>query len=442
MCDERTPLSPADAAVQLTALALAPTATAALVSIYQRAESDLEELELAIENSNTNAAITNAVGVGVGSVPRPANRNRKTLGLICQELTRCSQLYSQSLQMEGQAFATMVFRHDPDPHIRLTSTIRDLHTALQVTLCTRSYDIDGDTMERRQGDCPLVHAVRSLLGPSLALTEAGMAFLKDNITSSKYHTNTTNTTANHGNKKPAASTPSHVPVTGVDGSGSGPSSWIDIMAPTTITTTSAGATTQHTLGSVIARGMSTPARNEVLVQLAGLLTEALLDAIAPATAPIPSPPDTSNGSMNGGGGGSGGGLRVSEWGALLLHGEVMAITKLFHEATDNHHAGTSDTTTPSSSSADYQGGGSANTIPHETRPNTTSLSPRVRVRNAFASLTWAMKLLTLDQPADIRRYVIPRQLQPPLTEERVRTLLGCRSDFSKDAVLRVKINIQ
>jgi len=53
-----------------------------------------------------------------------------------------------------------------------------------------------------------------------------------------------------------------------------------------------------------------------------------------------------------------------------------------------------------------------------------------------------MKLLTLDQPADIRRYVIPHQLQPPLTEERIRAFLGRRTDFSKDAVLRVKINIQ
>ena len=75
------------------------------------------------------------------------------------------------------------------------------------------------------------------------------------------------------------------------------------------------------------------------------------------------------------------------------------------------------------------------------------------VKDAFLPLTWALKVLTLDQPADIKKYVIPLGVTESgseenifsvglLSENKIRKIMGRRVDFSKDAVLKVKITIK
>jgi hypothetical protein len=60
------------------------------------------------------------------------------------------------------------------------------------------------------------------------------------------------------------------------------------------------------------------------------------------------------------------------------------------------------------------------------------------VKQTFAALNLALKLLTLDAPGDIRRYALDRRL---LSEEQVRAVLGRRVDFSADAVAKVKLSM-
>lgn len=76
------------------------------------------------------------------------------------------------------------------------------------------------------------------------------------------------------------------------------------------------------------------------------------------------------------------------------------------------------------------------------------------VKEAFAPLTWAFKILTLDQPADVRRYVIPMSVTGAglsdcatpspglLTESKIRKIMACRTDFHRDAVQNVKISMK
>ena len=125
----------------------------------------------------------------------------------------------------------------------------------------------------------------------------------------------------------------------------------------------------------------------------------------------------------------------SEWGALLLQGEVAAVARVFDAAVDvAADAAPAPATTCTFTSA-------ATGAAPNASASASGASPRVRVKAAFAALVWTTKLLALDQPADIRRYAVPATgLDPPLTEERVRALLARRVDFSRDAVQRVKIN--
>ena len=60
------------------------------------------------------------------------------------------------------------------------------------------------------------------------------------------------------------------------------------------------------------------------------------------------------------------------------------------------------------------------------------------VKAAFDPLNLALKILTLDAPGDIRRYNISSAV---LSEEKVRSILGRRVDFSKEAVKNVKLNV-
>jgi hypothetical protein len=121
-----------------------------------------------------------------------------------------------------------------------------------------------------------------------------------------------------------------------------------------------------------------------------------------------------------------------------------------------------------SSSSTGAGGGGGRTgmaVAHSTG-QPPQKDARLLVKDAFSGLTWAMKVLTLDQPADIRRYFIPcagksdspqasttRSISNSnssssgglgtvtrLSEDRVRRLLCSRVEFSRDAAMKVKIN--
>ena len=79
--------------------------------------------------------------------------------------------------------------------------------------------------------------------------------------------------------------------------------------------------------------------------------------------------------------------------------------------------------------------------------------PFVSIKDAFSPIMWALKVLTLDQPADIRKYVIPLGVIDSssegdtcssgfLSETKIRNIMGRRVDFLKDAVLKVKITFK
>lgn len=61
------------------------------------------------------------------------------------------------------------------------------------------------------------------------------------------------------------------------------------------------------------------------------------------------------------------------------------------------------------------------------------------IHKALGGAAWAAKMLTLDQPGDVRRYAVPSEALRD--EVAVRALLARRVDFSKDAVARVKITM-
>jgi hypothetical protein len=67
------------------------------------------------------------------------------------------------------------------------------------------------------------------------------------------------------------------------------------------------------------------------------------------------------------------------------------------------------------------------------------------IKDALSQIKWAAKVLSLDQPGDIRRYNIQMsKSQRPfkkLDETLVRAIMARRVDFSKDVVSKVKIVI-
>ena len=72
------------------------------------------------------------------------------------------------------------------------------------------------------------------------------------------------------------------------------------------------------------------------------------------------------------------------------------------------------------------------------------------IRNCFLQLIWTMKLLTLDQPADVRRCRVPFQKANLVSTmgsggdadaDVVKCILARRTDFSKEAILRMKIDL-
>lgn len=111
----------------------------------------------------------------------------------------------------------------------------------------------------------------------------------------------------------------------------------------------------------------------------------------------------------------------SEWGALLLQQEVLALLRFVDELMDTYF----------------------------------DVDKVAQVKEAFLPLQWTLKALTLDAPGDIRRYLFP-SVSPSssttdsttasssivLSEELIRQILGRRVEFSKDAVAKVKINFR
>ena len=61
----------------------------------------------------------------------------------------------------------------------------------------------------------------------------------------------------------------------------------------------------------------------------------------------------------------------------------------------------------------------------------------ISLRPAYSKLLWMANILTLDSPADVRRYKLP---PGSLTEAEIRALMAVRVEFSKGAVAKVKID--
>jgi hypothetical protein len=89
--------------------------------------------------------------------------------------------------------------------------------------------------------------------------------------------------------------------------------------------------------------------------------------------------------------------QFTEWGALLLHEELLTLIRIFDVACEDS---------------------SANVL--------------------FEKALWAVKIITIDQPADIMRYHVPSSF---FNESDVRSLMSRRTDLSKDAVAKVKLNL-
>ena len=93
----------------------------------------------------------------------------------------------------------------------------------------------------------------------------------------------------------------------------------------------------------------------------------------------------------------------SEWGAMLLWQEVINFIEVLEE-------------------------------------EATDVDTSVRVYG-FSKLIWSLKILTLDQPADVRRYMLPtaEEAEEYLDDDDIRLIMSKRVEFSKDAVAKVKI---
>lgn len=121
---------------------------------------------------------------------------------------------------------------------------------------------------------------------------------------------------------------------------------------------------------------STAAYGILLMQLAKLISETLLAAILAH-------------------------CTFTEWGALLLHEEILGAIRAFEEAAE--------------------------------------LNLR-SMRDAFTPLIWALKLLSVNQLADVRHYTVPAI--SGLDDPTARSLLMRRLDFPPDAVNKLKIKFE
>ena len=91
-------------------------------------------------------------------------------------------------------------------------------------------------------------------------------------------------------------------------------------------------------------------------------------------------------------------LRFNEWGAMLLHQDVHAALQVLETA-----------------AAELDEGMSV----------------------ALSKVRWALKIITLDAPGDIRRYKVPIDV---ISQDCVKALMTTRSDFSKEAIQNINLN--
>jgi len=96
------------------------------------------------------------------------------------------------------------------------------------------------------------------------------------------------------------------------------------------------------------------------------------------------------------------GTNFNEWGALLLYDQVTKAIQIFEEGT---MAATDES-----------------------------------VKSCFTPLLWALKVLTLDKPADIKRYAVPSACKDIVDATFIRKLLAKRVDFSREAISRIKLD--
>lgn len=121
--------------------------------------------------------------------------------------------------------------------------------------------------------------------------------------------------------------------------------------------------------------LSLPAFSAVLLQLAGMLGERFLAHIRSAS--------------------------FTEWGALLLHEEALAAARVLEECAEGTEGRS--------------------------------------VRAPLLPLLWSLKLLSVNQLADLRHYTVPAGV---LDEASARSVLGRRVDFSAEAVGRCRLKVE
>ena len=123
-----------------------------------------------------------------------------------------------------------------------------------------------------------------------------------------------------------------------------------------------------------------------------------------------------------------------------MHQEVLSVVRVFDDACDETRFKNTALTTNCIALTN-----STRNLSHTVG---NSVSVILSVKQAFAPLTWGLKILTLDEPADIKKYVIPADVMCDkneidnvgyLTELKIRKIMGRRIDFHKDASQNVKI---
>ena len=91
--------------------------------------------------------------------------------------------------------------------------------------------------------------------------------------------------------------------------------------------------------------------------------------------------------------------KFTEWGALLLQEEINAFIRVYGEICED-------------------------------------LST-ISIHAMFEKINWILKILSIDSPADMKRYNLPSQA---LTDDIVRNIMTRRCDLSKDAIGKIKLN--
>ncbi len=135
--------------------------------------------------------------------------------------------------------------------------------------------------------------------------------------------------------------------------------------------------------------------------------------------------------------GSSKGCNFSEWGALLFYEEVQDVTRyLDHLCLASGSLGQPENDTVDSNSVPPSQKSGVTIASNSTTDASLSSS-----NEAMHRLHLACKMITLDQPADIRRYAFLLDAVSifPKGEEDVRKIMGKRVEFSRDAVKNVKL---